>query len=67
MAKAIIEIGAARPETVPALVSAAGGQKGSRKRQISGRTPGCIVAGMDAAEALNTGKRRNYKRIARKR
>lgn len=65
MAKEALPVGDARPETVPALVCTA--PKTGNKRYISGRTPGCIVAGMDAAEALNTGKKRNYKRIAGKR
>lgn len=65
MAKEALPVGDARPETVPALVCAAA--KTGNKRYISGRNPANIVAGMDAAEALNTGKKRNYKRVARKR
>jgi len=57
-------IGDARPETVPVLVRTAGEEKRPvNKRKVSAR----IVAGMDAAEALNTGKRPARKRIAGKR
>lgn len=65
MAKEAMTVGEARPETVPALVCTA--PKTGNKRYIAGRTPGCIVAGLDAAEALNTSRKRNYKRVARKR
>lgn len=65
MAKEALSVGEARPETVPALVCTA--PKTGNKRYISGRNPANMVAGMDAAEALNTGRKRNYKRVARKR